>query len=111
MTQLAPELLPPDAVPPTPSPAPAASPALRSPAPAATPGGTARRGPSPTEGQPDLQAAVLAGLESAKEEVAEVLGREARAMLLRRVSLADVTAEAKLGQLASALTLFIESDA
>lgn len=29
----------------------------------------------------------------------------------RRVSLADTTAEAKLGQLASALTLFIESDA
>lgn len=32
-------------------------------------------------------------------------------MLLRRVSLADGGAEAKLGQLASALTLFIESDA
>jgi hypothetical protein len=31
-------------------------------------------------------------------------------MLLRRVSLADATAEQKLGQLSSALTLFIESD-
>jgi hypothetical protein len=67
--------------------------------------------PAPTEGQPEQQAAVIAGLAGAKEAVAEILGREARAMLLRRVSLADGTAEQKLGQLSNALTLFIESDA
>ena len=189
LLQLVPELLPPDAIPPTPSPAPL-SPAPRSPAPGG-PGqdGDAAPASSPTDGQPELQAAVAAGLEAAKDAVATVLGREARAMLLvscccalcllpvvclclrlvlsgsayaqsackwlpvvdatahgascvgrpgvctptcctalrvlttlhppcphrllmqRRVSLADTTAEAKLGQLASALTLFIESDA
>jgi hypothetical protein len=54
---------------------------------------------------------VVAGLDAAREAVAATLGREARAMLLRRVSLADASAEQKLGQLSSALTLFIESDA
>ena len=112
-SQLAPELLPPDAVPPTPTPTPGPN-APRSPLPP-TPGaagGTAGApGPAPTEGQPELQAAVVAGLEASKAAVADALGREARAMLLRRVSLADGGAEAKLGQLASALTLFIESDA
>ncbi|PRW39299.1 impaired sucrose induction 1 [Chlorella sorokiniana] len=110
LTQLVPELLPPDALPPTPSPAPL-SPAPRSPAPGATMDAETAPASSPTDGQPELQAAVAAGLEAAKDAVATVLGREARAMLLRRVSLVDTTAEAKLGQLASALTLFIESDA
>lgn len=81
--QLAPELLPPDALPPTPSPAPL-SPAPRSPAPGAggTTDGEAAPASSPTDGQPELQAAVAAGLEAAKDAVATVLGREARAMLL-----------------------------
>lgn len=82
LLQLVPELLPPDAIPPTPSPAPL-SPAPRSPAPGG-PGGDADAAPasSPTDGQPELQAAVAAGLEAAKDAVATVLGREARAMLL-----------------------------
>ncbi|KAI3431584.1 hypothetical protein D9Q98_004634 [Chlorella vulgaris] len=103
LTQLVPDLLPPDALPP-PSPSPA-TPGASAPTP------RARLRPAPTEGQPEQQAAVIAGLAGAKEAVAEILGREARAMLLRRVSLADGTAEQKLGQLSNALTLFIESDA
>jgi hypothetical protein len=61
-------------------------------------------------GRPEQLAGVAAGLDEAKAAVGSILGREARAMLLRRVSLADATAEQKLGQLSSALTLFIESD-
>ncbi len=80
--QLVPELLPPDALPPTPSPAPL-SPAPRSPAPGpSSSDADAAPAGSPTDGQPELQAAVAEGLEAAKDAVATVLGREARAMLL-----------------------------
>lgn len=66
--------------------------------------------PAPTEGRPEQAEAVLAALDAAKGVVAEVLGREARAMLLRRVSLADGAASSKLAQLANALNLFISPD-
>jgi len=80
--QLVPELLPPDALPPTPSPAPL-SPAPRSPAPGpSSSDADAAPAGSPTDGQPELQVAVAEGLEAAKDAVATVLGREARAMLL-----------------------------
>ena len=58
-----------------------------------------------------MAAAVLAALDGAKAAVTDTLGREVWSMLQRRISLSDVSAEAKLGQLSSALTLFIESDA
>jgi hypothetical protein len=99
--QLVPELLPPDALPPP-------TPGHPPPTPGAPP--SPSKLPAPTEGQPEQQAAVKAGLERAKDAVAATLGREARSMLLRRVSLGDASAEQKLGQLSSALTLFIESD-
>ena len=95
-----PELLPAEAVPP-PTPAPAGSAPLtpQPPAPAADSGGGRT---APTDGLPEQQAEVLAGLEAAKATVGTVLGREARAMLLRRVSLADsAPAGQKLGQLAA----------
>lgn len=101
--QLVPDLLPPDARPP-PSPALTSTPRPGPP----TPGPA---GPAPCEGQPEATAAVLAALEGAKSAVTEVLGREVWSMLQRRISLSDISAEAKLGQLSSALTLFIESDA
>ncbi len=101
--QLVPDLLPPEARPPT-SPAPSSTPRPGPPTP-----GPAE--PAPCEGQPEAAAAVLAALDGARAAVTGTLGREVWSMLQRRISLSDVSAEAKLGQLSSALTLFIESDA
>ena len=103
--QLVPELLPRDALPP-PSPAPASPAPLLGP-PSPPPGG--RHSPPPAA-SPEAAAAVLAALAGAKAAVADSLGREVLAMLQRRILLGDASAEAKLGQLSAALTLFIESE-
>ena len=54
------------------------------------------------------QAAAWKALAGAREAVAAALGREARAMLLRRIPLDDPSAERKLGDLASAMSIFVE---
>ncbi|PSC73321.1 impaired sucrose induction 1 [Micractinium conductrix] len=105
LVQLVPELLPRDALPP-PSPAPASPAPLLGP-PSPPPGG--RHSPPPAA-SPEAAAAVLAALAGAKAAVADSLGREVLAMLQRRILLGDASAEAKLGQLSAALTLFIESE-
>jgi hypothetical protein len=50
-----------------------------------------------------------AALMSAQEAVGEMLGRDIRSILTRKINLADADAEQKLDQLAGALSLFVQT--
>lgn len=100
LTHLAPALLPDDVLPaPTPGGSMASSGATSAPPPPDA--------PLPA-GLDSSQAAAWRALQGAKDVVAAQLGREARAMLLRRIPLGDPSAERKLGDLASAMSIFVE---
>lgn len=61
----------------------------------------------PSDGGSSSREAVQQSLEAAKKGVEEVLGRDAAALLMRKVSLQEGAAESKLEQLGQALSFFL----
>lgn len=61
------------------------------------------------EGLDEQQAQVWQSLQAATQSVGELLGREARAMLLRRFCLGEPQSEGKLDQLTHGIMLFVET--
>eukprot|EP00887_Chlorella_sp_A99_P005160 scaffold40.g5160.t1 len=92
LNQLAPALLSSDAAP----------------AGATTPAAGAAATAPPPPGLDEEGAAVWAALAGAREALGAALGREARSMLLKRISLDDPQAEARFEQLAHAMQLFTD---